>query len=506
MSEEYLQGTSFKHHIITYVRMMVLQLLALGVVALTVGLTGIHLFRESAYSVTEAGSRLIIERITAYIEQTAKETGRTSADILSDDYIQSAINDTGLQMSMDVFLFGERKCIACSADAGIQPQAVVLPESIWIDVMDDGTYFSDVKGKLNPGGTKPVFCQGTLFFITENDGTETEYLLFTNTFSDKINRFIRIMIYAGSCSVVAMLAVYGIYVYRVVERERMLPIRQISEVMHMYALEDYSKTLDMNQFNTPVYREMVGSLNQIISNLKATSEQQAQFVSNVSHELRTPMTIISGYVDGILDGTVPKARRMEYLYIVSQEMQRLKILVSSMLNLTKYDNGTIQMKREPFKINDLFFHTILMFQNRLEKREIEVEGLDAEPVQIYGDRDLIGQVVYNLVENAVKFVDTGGTITIRMEENKDDTVFAIRNTGAGIPKEELSKVFGRFYKSDFSRSQDKTGLGIGLDLVRKILTLHKANIRVSSEENVFTEFTVTFPKKPQTEDAENESS
>ena len=141
-----------------------------------------------------------------------------------------------------------------------------------------------------------------------------------------------------------------------------------------------------------------------------------------------------------------------------------------------------------------------MFESRIEKRNITIEGLDCDTMYVYGDNDLISQVVYNLVENAVKFVDTGGTISIRLEDKKDESVFNIRNTGPGIPKDELPKIFGRFYKSDFSRSQDKTGLGLGLDIIRKILILHNAQISVSSEENVFTEFSVCFPKKFDTQD------
>ena len=207
------------------------------------------------------------------------------------------------------------------------------------------------------------------------------------------------------------------------------------------------------------------------------------------------MTIISGYVDGMLDGTVPKNKRMQYLSIVSQEMQRLKILISSMLNLTKFDNGTIEIHYQFFPIQDLAFRTILMFESRLEKRNITLEGLDSEPVQVWGDPDLIGQVIYNLFENATKFVNTGGTITFTFKDEPNNTSIAIRNTGAGISKEELPKIFERFYKSDDSRSHDKTGLGIGLDITKHIVRLHKAQISVSSEEGEYTEFLIRLPKK-----------
>ena len=207
------------------------------------------------------------------------------------------------------------------------------------------------------------------------------------------------------------------------------------------------------------------------------------------------MTIISGYVDGMLDGTVPKNKRMQYLSIVSQEMQRLKILISSMLNLTKFDNGTIEIHYQLFPIQDLAFRSILMFEIRLEKRNLTLEGLDSEPVQVWGDPDLIGQVIYNLFENATKFVNTGGTITFTFKDEPNNTSIAIRNTGAGISKEELPKIFERFYKSDDSRSHDKTGLGIGLDITKHIVRLHKAQISVSSEEGEYTEFLIRLPKK-----------
>ena len=108
-------------------------------------------------------------------------------------------------------------------------------------------------------------------------------------------------------------------------------------------------------------------------------------------------------------------------------------------------------------------------------------------------RDLIGQVVYNLVENAVKFVNDGGTISFTFADEEDCWVFAVRNTGNGISKEELPKIFERFYKSDASRSQDKTGLGLGLDITKKIIHLHHAQISVRSEEHAYTEFEVRLP-------------
>lgn len=501
---EYLQPDLQKHRRFLSARMILLQLMALCIVAVAMGLVGIHLFRTSVYNTTSSCSSIIADSIEKYGRATAQEQKCSTRDTLSDSYIQYILDKSDEETGMSLFLFDANGvCIACSEGAGIEAASVTVSAAILNAARKDGKYTSDVKGKFNPDEIRPVICHGIAFTITETDGTETEYFLFTNTYTQKIEQFTRAMLLTGCISVLLMLLVYAVFISRYTLKNLVRPDTELMRVTRSYAQGDFSEMLNPEDFSSPYYQEYVQSLNQIISNLKATGEQQSQFVSNVSHELRTPMTIISGYVDGMLDGTIPKEKRTEYLYIVSQEMQRLKILVSSMLNLTKFDNGTIQIKHELFTINDLIFRTILMFGNRLEKRNITVEGLDADTVRVYGDRDLIGQVIYNLTENAVKFVNTGGTITIRLEENKEESIFAIRNTGPGIPKDELPKIFDRFYKSDFSRSQDKTGLGLGLDIIRKILRLHNARISVSSEENVFTEFTVSFPKKPPAENAES---
>lgn len=280
---------------------------------------------------------------------------------------------------------------------------------------------------------------------------------------------------------------------------------QIIQVLQLNARGDCTKKLQPEQWVGSEMEPLVTVLDSLVRQAERAESYSKQFVSNVSHELRTPMTIISGFVEGILDGTVPRNKRMEYLSIVSQEMQRLKMLVTSMLNLTKFDAGTIQINYQMFTMNDTAFRTVLMFENRLEKRHISVEGLDAPPLRVYADPDLMGQVVYNLVENAVKFVNESGTISFRFESSDHDWIFAVRNTGNGISKEELPRIFERFYKSDASRSQDKTGLGLGLDITKQIIHLHHAQISVRSEEHVYTEFEVRLPQiKPPHSEQESE--
>ncbi len=484
-----------QHKLFTYARLTAIGFLALSIVAFAVGLCGIHLFKEHVHERTAASSEAIIESLEDYAVISDQYPSRNA---FSGAYVQDMLNSTSAKTNMALYLVDkDGVCIVCSENSGVQPDKVSVSRSVLKELKDSGSLPADAGTKLNPDETRPVMCSG-FTFTTTDDNT---YYLFANTFTDEIEHFIRSVLLTGFVSVIVMLSIYILFQCWYSKSYRN-PEATLARVLRRYAQGDYSEALDPESFSSPVYRDIVRSVNLNVENLKNISQQQAEFVSNVSHELRTPMTIISGYVDGMLDGTIPKANRTDYLYIVSQEMQRLKILVSSMLNLTKFEKGTIQMKYEHFSLNDLISRTVIMFGQRLEKRNITVEGLDCDTIRAWGDSDLIGQVIYNLTENAVKFVNTGGTITFRLEESRDLTIFAVRNTGAGIPQDECQKIFGRFYKSDFSRSQDKTGLGLGLDITRRILHLHNGQIGVNSDVDAFTEFVVSLPKKPQSESTE----
>lgn len=491
-----------KHRNFFISRIFLVQLVALCIIAVVMGVLGININKQFVYDDISSTSSSVKEFIENYCESKTSKSSKISEKILeANELVQDVIDIAAEQSNTSILLFDENgKCLISSKNTDTDALNTSLSLSAIKSIRKNGEIISNVQNTLNIGNSKPAISNGSQFYITNPDGTKTEYFLLINDYSDQVEIHVRTTIAVGVIIVIIMLILFAVFLRRFIKKYLVDPEVNFSRIIRQYAKGDYSEILDPEKFSTLYYKENMVSINQIISNLKATNEQQTQFISNVSHELRTPMTIISGYVNGILDGTVPKSKQTEYLYIISQEMQRLKILISSMLNLTKYENGTIKIKCEIFPINDLIFKTFLMFESRIEKRNITIEGLDCDTMYVYGDNDLISQVVYNLVENAVKFVDTGGTISIRLEDKKDESVFNIRNTGPGIPKDELPKIFGRFYKSDFSRSQDKTGLGLGLDIIRKILILHNAQISVSSEENVFTEFSVCFPKKFDTQD------
>jgi len=206
------------------------------------------------------------------------------------------------------------------------------------------------------------------------------------------------------------------------------------------------------------------------------------------------MTTIGGFIDGILDGTIEEEKRNYYLGIVSDEVKRLSRLVTSMLNMSKIEAGELNLKPIRFDISEQIFKTMLAFEQLIQKKNINIIGLDQmRSVYLSADEDMINQVIYNLVDNAVKFTPDYGTIELSSCEESQLAVVRIKNSGAGISSEEIGKVFERFYKVDKSRSFDVRGAGLGLYIVKSIIELHGGTISVSSVENLYTEFVFKLP-------------
>ncbi len=278
------------------------------------------------------------------------------------------------------------------------------------------------------------------------------------------------------------------------------PLRQMSNATKAYAQGDFSKRVTVTGHDE--MSELCSSFNQMASALSVLESSRRSFVANVSHELKTPMTTIGGFIDGMLDGTIPAERHDEYLKIVSDEVKRLSRLVTSMLNLSKIEAGELELKPAEFDLTSMMIDCTLTFEQEIEKKGITVEGFDSMGnVSVFADRDMLYQVVYNLVDNAVKFTHNGGTISLFAGENAEQKIcFAVQNTGNGISSEEIGKIFERFYKVDKSRSYDVKSAGLGLYLCKTIVEMHKGEIIAESVEGEFTRFTVMLPKpKPEKE-------
>ena len=229
----------------------------------------------------------------------------------------------------------------------------------------------------------------------------------------------------------------------------------------------------------------------------AKSEQKRQeFVANVSHELKTPMTTISGYMDGMMDGTIPPEQRPKYMEIISGEVKRLSRLVRSMLEVSRIqDQGIPPERKRNFDVCQTVGEVLLSFEQKINGKHLEVEtDLPDQGARTLADPDAITQVVYNLIDNAVKFCPEGGTLGLKLAQTKGGKyLVSVSNTGPTIPAEELPLVFDRFHKTDKSRSVDRDGWGLGLYIVKTIILSHEEDIYVTSRDGV-TEFSFTLPR------------
>ncbi len=272
------------------------------------------------------------------------------------------------------------------------------------------------------------------------------------------------------------------------------PIRELENATKCYASGDFSYRVPELNSNDEL-AELITKFNAMATSLSQIEDSRRSFVANVSHEFKTPMTTIGGFINGILDGTIPPEKQGYYLNIVSSEIKRLSKMVNMMLNISKIETGNVNMKIEKFDISQKLVTTFLGFEQLISEKNIEVNGFeDLVPAVIHGDSAMIDQAIYNLADNAVKFTEKGGKITVNTACDNNYVYFAITNTGKGIPEKDLEKVFQRFYKVDESRSTDVKSTGLGLYLIKSIIDLHNGTITLESEVDKFTRFTVRLPK------------
>lgn len=276
------------------------------------------------------------------------------------------------------------------------------------------------------------------------------------------------------------------------------PISALCDAANRFANGDFSQMIDSS--DCAEFEELGSALNEMAISVSNMEYMRKSFIANVSHELRTPMTSIGGFVDGMLDGTIPQNEYRKYFRIISAEVYRLTRLVRSMLNLSKIEAGDMSLDCSEFSILEPIVDTLSTFEPGLIEKNVQIKGLDTSRITVYADIDLIHQVIYNLIENAVKFVDIDGTIEFDFTRADDMTYISIKNTGEGISEEQLPLIFDRFYKVDQSRGKDAKGVGLGLYIVKSIVNLHGGNVTVKSKVSEYTQFILSLPDKAKSEE------
>ena len=272
------------------------------------------------------------------------------------------------------------------------------------------------------------------------------------------------------------------------------PLDEIAEAARSFARGDFSVRVRQSVDSSDEMGTLIDSFNKMADSLENAEKRRTEFISNVSHELRTPMTTISGFADGILDGTIPKSEEDKYLRSIRDETRRLSRLVRNMLDISRTTSiASDPKRRSDFDLTELVLQTLLSFETRATEKNLDVDPQFPENrLMVRADKDGITQVIYNLLDNAVKFARPGSCITLRLYKEDQKAYVSVKDEGETIPPDDLPYIFDRFHKSDRSRSMDKDGVGLGLYLVKSIINGHDEDIAVKSENGI-TEFVFSLP-------------
>lgn len=377
---------------------------------------------------------------------------------------------------------------------------IKIPESKQFSkLITEETYVSDV-GDFNGFFKDKSFSEygdlwltvGRSFKYQDPDGKDVMIIVYLHTPVSGLKEARYAIFNYFVISVVVAIAISFILIY-IFSLRFSRPLKQIKNAAAKISNGDFEKRLDIKSRDE--IGELAGTFNQMATALQNLEEMRRGFVANVSHELRTPMTSIRGFVEGILDGTIPPERQNHYLTIVRDETNRLNRLVNDLLDLAKMEAGEMTLNIMPFDINELVRKCVINLETLLLEKNLTVDAdFEEEDILVKADADAIERVLYNLMHNAIKFTPASGNIKVMTRIQKGRVEVTVKDNGIGIEGNELDMIWDRFYKTDKSRSRDKTGTGLGLAIVRNIINEHGQNIWVDSRPGEGASFTFTLAR------------
>ena len=299
---------------------------------------------------------------------------------------------------------------------------------------------------------------------------------------------IRAVIFAMLCVMVtALIPVYYLS-KRITD-----PLKKISNAAHAFAKGDFS--VRVNVVGNDEIAQLSESFNSMAEELQNQEKTRSAFIANISHDLRTPMTSISGFIDSMLEGAIPPDKYSHYLQIVATEMKRLSRLVSTLLEISKFEAGERKLNISEFDICEMARQIVISFEKKIEEKNLNVEfDLDDFNINVKADKDKIYQILYNICDNGIKFSKESGKYVVSVREKGKQVFVSVFNEGIGISSEDLPFIFDRFYKSDRSRGLDKTGVGLGLYICKTIVEAHGQEIWARSVYGEYCEFVFTLEK------------
>ena len=362
----------------------------------------------------------------------------------------------------------------------------LVPHKIMKSIEDDRVY----SGVSNLGGylTESSFVSGAKREIIKGKDL---YIFVAVSATRNLDLF-------GKLSQYFVIMTFGVllvtlFVTIIVVRQTVKPLRQMAHAARRFARGEYSVRVPLPKYKSELY-ELAASFNSMAESVENVEITRRGLVANVAHDLRTPMTTIAGFVDGMIDGTIKPDKQEYYLRIVSDEVKRLSRMASSILETSRLETGEKALNCTDFDISETVRRIIIGFEQKLSEKNIDIDIVIPDRLNIYADHDAMFQVIYNLVDNALKFIDVNGKLNIRMSEKNAQLYFNISNSGVEIPKENIKYIFDRFFKGEKSRTDSRNGSGLGLYIVKTIINRHGGDVGVNSQNNI-TEFYFNIPVK-----------
>ncbi len=353
------------------------------------------------------------------------------------------------------------------------------------DALSDG-------GKIQAKNLFPEIYPGNTMTIAESvrgDNSNNSWIVFCTVKSPSVTDSFFDIILEIMIMELAALLFMAIFLY-FFSKNITNPLAKINNALKAFSKGDFSSRVEYKSSNE--LGELASNVNSMADGLENLEKMRASFVSDVSHELRTPMTSISGFIEGILDGTIPDCEKDKYLAIVLSETKRLSRIVNDLLSVSKLDSGQIKINRTFFDIQELAKIVLVTFEREITEKNINISfNTNTEKCIVNADKDSYTQVLINLIHNAVKFTHQDGSIALCFYEMDGKCKITIENSGDGISPDKIDMIWERFYKADNSRSNDKSGVGIGLYIVKRIIDAHDETIFASSDNQKYTSFTFT---------------
>ena len=379
--------------------------------------------------------------------------------------------------------------VTASSDADFRYIGKIIPESI-----NNDSIAGNIQMSLTTLGDiyhEQRQVSGTPLKIQVNGETYISGYLFVlgdlGSFREAWQQFMSVYILIA-LNVMAL----AFFISFITTKKQAEPLDEIAGAALRFARGDFSIRVD-DYGRYDEIGQLAQAFNAMADSLESSEELRREFIANLSHELKTPMTVIAGFAEGILDGTIPYQNAARYLNVISSETRRLSRLVGSMLDISMLPTTEITSSgNKSFDIAEILRVTLISFETKIENKQLEVEAeLPEEPVMTKGDEDSITQVVYNLIDNAVKFSGPKGLLRIELWKQGDRAYISVENSGEEIPPDEIPHIFDRFHKADKSRSAHPDGVGLGLYIVKTILDAHNEDVFVTSEDGM-TKFVFTL--------------